>query len=112
MEPVTTNITVEVHCRRPPWSIDHWDRRYRDSRYRIYIDNDLITERTWIWNNTTYVKEHLWANLSFLGAHSIRLEPVIHIPEQAKFGLLEFNVIDTPIKVLGIKAHEITFKLV
>jgi len=112
MGPVTTNITVEVHCRRPPWSIHHWEERYRDSRYRIYIDNDLITERTWIWDNTTYLREDLWANLSFLGPHSIRLEPVIHIPDQAKFGLLEFNVANTPVKVLAINPHEISFKLV
>jgi hypothetical protein len=112
MDPVTTNITVEVHCRRPPWAINHWEERYRDSRYRIYIDNDLITERTWLWDNTTYLREDLWANLTPKDLHFIRLEPVIHIPEQAKFGLLEFNVANAPAKVLAIKPHEITFKLV
>ena len=112
MEPVATNITVEVHCQQPPWAINHWEDRYRDSRYRIYVNNDLITERSWVWDNSTYLKEDLWANITPEGTHSIKLEPITHIPEQAKFDLLNFNVVDTAIKVLSIRPHEITFKLV
>ena len=111
MKSSSTNITVEVHCQRPTWAIHHWEEQYRDSRYRIYINNDLITERSWIWDNTIYLKEHLWANLVPLSGHSIRLEPVVSIPEQAIFSLIMFNV-DAPIKILSTKLTEITFKLV
>jgi hypothetical protein len=111
MKPVATNITVEVHCRRPVWAVHHWEERYRDNHYRIYINNDLITERTWIWDESIYLKEHLWANLTPIDSHSIRLEPITYMPEQAKFRLLELSIVGRPLKVLEIKAHEITFKL-
>jgi hypothetical protein len=49
--------------------------------YRIYLDGDLITERTYIWSNakpptTTngqFVKENIWVNLT-AGNHEVKLE--------------------------------------
>ena len=51
--------------------------------YRIYLDGDLITERTYIWNNAKppatnegqYVKENIWVNLG-PGTHNVKLESV------------------------------------
>lgn len=44
--------------------------------YRIYIDNDLLTERTYIWNNSEqFIKEHIIVNLE-PGIHKLRLESV------------------------------------
>lgn len=45
-----------------------------NTAYRLYIDNDLYTERTFIWNRRdTCVEEHSYADLS-AGQHSIRIE--------------------------------------
>ena len=34
-------------------------------RYRIYVDNDLITERSWIWKDSiTCLQENIWVNLN------------------------------------------------
>jgi len=42
--------------------------------YRIYVDNDLITERTFIWaGHETYIKENLVCNLK-PGTHILRVE--------------------------------------
>ena len=106
MYPVATNITVDVHFRQLH------SEGSQDICYRIYINDDLITERTWIWDNKTYLREDLWANLNPKDLHFIRLEPLIQIPEQVKFGLLDFNAVNLPVKVLAIKPHKITFKLV
>lgn len=44
--------------------------------YRIYVDNDLITERTFIWDkDQTYISEHIFVSLS-PGAHEIKVETV------------------------------------
>lgn len=50
--------------------------------YRLYVDNDLITERTYIWMNKTpvkpygqFVRENVWVELE-PGEHEIRIEAV------------------------------------
>jgi hypothetical protein len=44
--------------------------------YRIYVDDDLITERTFAWNPATdYVQEHV-AVEARLGSHTLRVENI------------------------------------
>ena len=34
-------------------------------RYQIYVDNDLITERSWVWKDSiTCLQENIWVNLN------------------------------------------------
>ena len=34
-------------------------------RYQIYVDNDLITERSWVWKDSiTCLQESIWVNLN------------------------------------------------
>jgi len=105
-------ITVEVHCQQPLWAINHREDRYRDSKYRLYIDNDLITERSWLWNNSTFLQENLWANLHPAAEHTLTIEPVTYIPEQAKFSLAAFKIEGQLTKIVISTRTKITFKLV
>jgi hypothetical protein len=42
--------------------------------YRIFIDGDLIVERTYIWNNIhEYLREEIYVNLDF-GYHKLSIE--------------------------------------
>ena len=42
-----------------------------NNRYRVYLDDCLITERNYVWDNTEeFVREHLFVELS-PGTHSI-----------------------------------------
>jgi hypothetical protein len=44
--------------------------------YRVYIDDDLITERSFIWDkNDNYILEHIFVLLA-PGTHRIKVEPV------------------------------------
>lgn len=81
------NITVEVHCIRPPWGQYNSIEMFTDSRYRIYINNDLITERSWIWANEIFLSENMWIRADKNNEYVLKLEPVVTIPEQAKFFL-------------------------
>jgi len=48
------DFTAEIHCRVPGENLS----------YRFYVDDDLITERTWGWdNNKFFVNEHVLLNL-------------------------------------------------
>jgi len=107
----TTHIIVEVHCVRPPWAELHRDEKYRDSRYRLFIDDDLITERTWIWNNSTFLQENLWSNIDRSIAHTLKLEAVTHLPEQAQFNLQSMTLAKDGLTTLSITPTEIIFKV-
>ena len=48
-----TNIKIEVHCLKPSW-VD-----YEKNKYRLYVDNNIITERSWIWNTKTLLDENI-----------------------------------------------------
>jgi hypothetical protein len=65
-----TKITADV--------VSNWNR-WRDEvapRYRIYVDEELMTERDFIWNgNENYLREHIVVELAE-GEHNIRLDLV------------------------------------
>jgi len=59
-------LVFEVHCQYAD----------RQPRYRLYVGNDLITERTFTWPSATqYIEEHLIINAP-VGQHQLRLENV------------------------------------
>lgn len=110
MSEITAHITVEVHCIRPAWAEQHWEEKYRDSRYRLYIDNELITERTWIWNNSTLLQENLWISVDNTSTHTLKLESVTYIPEQADFSLESLTSVDNNLTTISTTPTEISFK--
>jgi len=45
-------------------------------RYRIYVDQDLITERDFTWPGTQiYITENILVNLP-IGGHTVRIEQI------------------------------------
>lgn len=56
-------------------SVDVWCEYTGDSPvYRVYIDGDMLTERTFIWNTAAqYIREHIEVNLSS-GVHWLTIE--------------------------------------
>lgn len=44
-------------------------------RYRVYIDDDLITERTFIWRQDQYIEETVVIEAP-VGTHTLRVENV------------------------------------
>jgi hypothetical protein len=43
--------------------------------YRVYVNNELFTERTWIWNADYYIREEIQINAE-PGEYAIRYELV------------------------------------
>lgn len=69
-------ITAEINC------IHSFDR----PSYRLYIDNDLITERTWIWDhNHTKIEEHIFVSIE-PGIHTVRVEGAYN-PRSIRFNI-------------------------
>jgi len=63
---VEAKITVDVYCN---WTAE-------PKAYRVYFDDDLLTERTYFWRNSEqYIQENIIV-LAESGAHSLRIVPV------------------------------------
>lgn len=84
---IAVSLTVDVHCDRPAWALVSQNGLYKDSIYRIYINDDLLTERTWAWDNNFIVREEIWIYAIQNRLYTIRLESVLNNPAQAMFTL-------------------------
>jgi len=68
-------LSVEVHCQKLLDDGPHLKyKNQKPSRYRIYIDDDLMTERNWIWDQNTFICENLLVDLPTNSSHNIRVD--------------------------------------
>ena len=63
MKPEFTKIKFDLHCK--------WD--YTPPVYRIYVNNEMFNERTYIWSGTQYLTEVLQLEAA-PGKYTIRIE--------------------------------------
>ena len=61
-----TKIEVEVHCNGAPSVFPPC--------YRLYVDHDLLTERTFIWPEHMYIDEQIVVDLHD-GIHEVTVHP-------------------------------------
>ena len=100
------NIKVQVHCLKPSWVVAE------KHRYRLYVNDDMLTERSWIWDINTVIDEDIWVNLQPDTTNLIKLEPVLDpINSMAKFGLMNMLVNNNPVEDIGNEQLEISFKI-
>lgn len=82
-----TYIDVEVHCLQPRWVADE------QSKYRLYFDDELLTERDWIWSQDIYIQENMIVDVSPGLLHTIRIEVIKSNPAYlTQLALRNFNV--------------------
>lgn len=105
------NLTFEIHCQRPPWVIKNPLGNFTDSRYRVYVDDDLITERSWLWDNNIFLKENIWINTSIQTQHILRIKPVVCISEQAMFTVNNLKIVNVQADINKIDDLQVNFTL-
>ena len=100
------NLKVQVHCLRPSW-VD-----FENNKYRLYVDNDMITERSWIWNTKTLLDENIWVKLELDTEHSIKIVPVLDpINSFVKFTLKNLRINNNLYYTENEEQLELSFKL-
>ena len=100
------NIKVQVHCLKPSW-VD-----FENNKYRLYVDNDIITERSWIWNTKTLLDENIWVELELDTEHSIKLVPILDpIDSSAKFTLKNLRINNNLYYTENEEQLELSFRL-
>ena len=99
-----THINIEVQCFKPSWV------SYEKNKYRLYVNQDLVTERDWRWDLNTVIYEDVWVNIE-PGIHSIRLEPILQANSVAEFGLRNFKLDNWPKPDQGGDKLELYFRV-
>jgi hypothetical protein len=104
------NLKFEVHCYRPSWATQFSISKFFNSRYRIYVNDNLITERSWVWDNNIFLDEDVWVS-DLDVENSLKLETVTHIPSQASFTINNFRVTNTSADIEKINDLQVNFIL-
>jgi len=87
----TQNLTADVYADSANGS------------YRLYIDSDLITERTWIWPvNQIFIREHIIAELQ-PGKHSVLVETCD--------GTADFQIRSLTVNGIPVETTDLTFDI-
>jgi len=68
---IATQISLEVHCLGPSWV------QTERNRYRLYINNEMLVERDWIWPTHQYINENIWANITPGILNTIKLKSIL-----------------------------------
>ena len=97
-------INVRVACLKPSW-IAH-----EGNRYRILVNGELLTERTWLWDLDYAVDEEIWVDVN-PGTHTVTLVPVLKSLSPAKFVLQHLHINSTPVDDQGGDKLELSFTL-
>lgn len=103
-------LSVDVHCHRPNWVFEEINKRFKETRYRIYIDGELMAERLWIWPNDKMIIENFVVDIA-PGEHHFKFEPVVANPAQSTFRISKLSDNGFPIPSKVINDFEITFRV-
>ena len=68
-----SEFTVNILC-----SI--FDPNQKQLLYRLYIDNDLLIERQWLWGNSCYIRENIAIETQDNALHTVKLVPLYRTP--------------------------------
>jgi hypothetical protein len=80
MQTKSIQVQCDVYCR--------WDGN--DTRYRLYVNDELFTERSWIWNDKEYYLEEVITIEAPPGQYEIKYE--LLEPTHSKLGIKNMRV--------------------
>ena len=81
MQTKSVQVQCDVYCK--------WDGS--DTRYRLYVNDELFTERSWIWRGKEYYLEEVITIEALPGLYEIKYE--LLEPTQNKLGIKNMRVI-------------------
>jgi len=116
---VEINLAVELWGQIPIWQellhskitqSSTIPKGYMEPRYRIYINDNLITKRSWVWKNDILLDESIWIYGEHDTDYILQLEPILFVPDQATFKFKNFRVLNHNLTLNSIEDTVINFK--
>jgi hypothetical protein len=116
---IEINLAVELWGQIPNWqkvlhsSVTKSSRipkGYIEPKYRIYINDNLITERSWTWENNILLDENIWIYGEHDTDYILHLESIVFVPEQAVFKFSNFRGLNHNLTLNSIEDTVINFK--
>ena len=98
MEKKFIQFTVDVSAKRHPGAV---------LKYRAYINDELFTERNWIWTDAYLEETH--QILAPSGEYPIRYETVDR--ESGRIRVNRFRVIEGPGVIVGVGSDEVSLRI-
>ena len=80
MQTKSVQVQCDVYCK--------WDGS--DTRYRLYVNDELFTERSWIWGGKEYYLEEVITIEALPGQYEIKYE--LLEPTHSKLGIKNMRV--------------------
>jgi hypothetical protein len=84
---------------------------FTKTRYRLYIENNLITERDWNWSNDTFLNENIWISVLKGEQYTVLLDPVIHVNQQADFTIQNLKILNCQTEITKNNNTSYTLKI-
>lgn len=105
-----THLELSVNCQRPAWASDERLRAITTPSYRLYIDDELLTERTWIYSDRDYLREVMYLNI-INDVHKIHLESIGTDSVTAQFSLTDLTSNSHSVQIVNASNESIEFKI-
>lgn len=102
-------ILVDVQCTQPSWACKNPESFHPS--YRLYLNKDLVCERSWIFGNDNLIIEEIYVFLIPDIQYKLELEPVIKIPGQANFVMTNFVSPEREHVILSNDDLHVSFKI-
>lgn len=105
------NLRFDLRCVQPQWANTDFNPNHRPPIYRIYINDELITERTWRFDNETFVMEDLWLSAVTGQVYNLIVETKIMDAKSAEFSLTNFTSLSNTVEArqLNPTSFELVF---
>ena len=114
------NLTVDIHCITeqqllPKSRLDiitsNIHKPTANVAYRIYINDIMLTERQWCWNDSTIIRENILVDVATNIGHRLYIEPILKESIQATFKVDNLQVVDVLFTSTQINDLTISFTL-
>lgn len=101
MKTVYVKLFADLHC----------DWEGYPPNYRLYVDDEMLVERTYKWNNPEYLTEILPLLIEQKKVHTVRLEPVAPQLATFRFEQPRIGKCDHQVQISQESDTEFTFKV-
>lgn len=96
---IEADIAVDVVCLQPRW-IAH-----ENVIYRLYLNDELLTERNWIWEQNIYIREQFLVSVEPYYSNTLKLEVIKDRMSLAQFAFNDLIVNSSPFQIPENKDH-------